>query len=360
MGLPRLNHLELLADDFASIFELSASRWSELDGSEILLTGGTGFFGSWICHSLLWAMKNSRHRFKVNVLCRDPKRFLDECPYFKDSPHFSFFAHDISRPLDTAIGADYIVHAATPASAQLNQEAPMVMIDTIVSGTRNILEYAARVKPKNFLFISSGAVYGKIEYGIPIAETNLQAPDTMQPLNAYGEAKRLAELLCAIYSKTYGFKQSSLRCFAFVGPFMAFNQHFAIGNFIEDSIRQRPILIKGDDRTMRSYMYGSDMVRAVVSLLVLAPGGEAINVGSDQAISIGQLATSIRDVLHSDSELSFAENRSLPEKIDWYIPDISRLRLKYQVAPVMSLEQSVRATGAWLRKVQSKQNTVIH
>ena len=140
----------------------------------------------------------------------------------------------------------YLIHAATEASASLNNEEPLVMLDSITAGTRRVLDFAAQQPLKAFLFTSSGAVYGKQPPEMThIPETYTGAPDPLDPKNAYAEGKRYAELLCSIYSRQYHVPVKIARCFAFVGPYLPLDIHFAIGNFIRDGLNGGPIVVKG-------------------------------------------------------------------------------------------------------------------
>ena len=132
----------------------------------------------------------------------------------------------------------FIIHGAVDTDAKVDNETPLTIFDTIVQGTRRALDYAVKARCLKFLFISSGAVYGKQPPEMTnIPESYLGGPDTMEPGSDYGEAKRAAEFLCSSYHTRYPNIETKIaRCFAFVGPHMPLNSHFAIGNFIRDAI----------------------------------------------------------------------------------------------------------------------------
>src|ERR687890_242531 len=130
------------------------------------------------------------------------------------------------------------------------------MLDTITVGTRRILDFATQQPTDAFLFTSSGAVYGKQPANIThIGEKEIYSLDINNPNSAYAEGKRLAELYCSIYHSHYNLPVKIARCFAFVGPYLPLDKHFAIGNFISNALKKENIIIKGDGSPFRSYLY---------------------------------------------------------------------------------------------------------
>jgi dTDP-glucose 4,6-dehydratase len=170
-------------------------------------------------------------------------------------------------------------------------------------------------------------------------------PDPALPKNAYAEGKRAAEQLCAIATDA-GIPVRIARCFAFVGPHMPFDKHFAIGNFIADAVEGRPINIKGDGTPQRSYMYMSDLVRALVSILIDGVTGRTYNVGSDSALTIKELADRVNLVVGGQG-VTLANGASDPE--DRYVPDTTRLSTELKFVPAVPLDAAIARTAAWYR-----------
>lgn len=130
-------------------------------GKRVFITGGTGFFGCWLLESFCWANDHLDLRASVTVLTRDPQTFARKAPHLAAHPAIRLYIGDV-RSFDFPVGEfSHVIHAATEASAQLNDENPLWMLDTIVEGTRHTLEFARHCGTPKFLLASSGAVYGK-------------------------------------------------------------------------------------------------------------------------------------------------------------------------------------------------------
>jgi len=223
------------------------------------------------------------------------------------------------------------------------------MLDTIIRGTKRTLEFAVSAGAKRFLFVSSGAVYGKQPWEIThLPESYQGAPDPMDPNSAYGEGKRVGELLCAMAHKDNGLETAIARCFAFVGPHLPLDAHFAIGNFIRDAIKGEPIKVK-DGSPYRSYLYAADLAIWLWTILFKGEACHPYNVGSDQEITIAELAQTVASALggsvaSSTSPLKF----SLPATR--YVPDVRRIGKELGLATAIKLSDSLQRIAVWLRQ----------
>ncbi|MDQ2872261.1 MAG: NAD-dependent epimerase/dehydratase family protein, partial [Candidatus Eremiobacteraeota bacterium] len=254
---------------------------ARLRGASLFLTGGTGFIGRWLLAML--ARANALHSLdlELTVLTRDVARFSNERPQLAAIRCLRFLEGDV-RFFEFPKGRfTHVIHAAADTSVAADNR-PLELVDTIVGGTRRVLDFALMAEVRRVLMLSSGAVYGAVPADMPAVDEHYRgACATTDRRSTYGQAKRLAEQLMTIYAAENGLGTVIARAFAFVGPGLPLDAHFAIGNFIRDAVRGRTIVVRGDGTPMRSYLYSGDLAAWLVKLLVDGTSGEAYNVGSD-------------------------------------------------------------------------------
>lgn len=341
-----------LSKELDLIVQNSLAVWSELRGARVFITGGTGFYGTWLLDSLVLAELQLELGVEVVVLSRNPDHFLDGNPFLQKQSFLSFIEGDIRTFTFPDGKFTHVIHAATEASEKLNRENPLLMIDTIVEGTRRALEFAVQSEAKHFLHTSSGAVYGDLPASLgPVSEDYKGGPDISHPKWAYGEAKRLAELLCCIYGESHGISVKNARCFATIGPRLPLDTHFAIGNFIADALAGRDLIIKGDGTPIRSYIDVADLTVWLWHILAFGKAGNAYNVGSEKGFSIADIATIVRDVLNPALAIKIL-GRAMPQQLaSFYVPSTQKAQTELRLTPGISLEISLRRTSEWEKRV---------
>jgi len=316
-----------------------------IKGSNIFITGATGFFGKWLLESFLYLNKKLDLNIKVYALSRNPEKFLEQFPFYETEKSIIWITGDIRTFEFPAEQFGYIIHTATDADAKLNSENPLLMLDVITEGTRRILEFAkTQTALKALLLTSSGAVYGKQPENIThIKEDDGFHIDINCSDSAYAEGKRLSELYCSIYAKQYNIPIKIARCFAFVGPYLPLNKHFAIGNFISNILLNQDIVIKGDGTPTRSYMYASDLTIWLLTILFKGKVNVPYNVGSDRAISIIDLARLVNRFSSSKKEVKVLGLNCNKVK-EQYVPDITRSKETLNLQLYVNLEESINKT----------------
>jgi nucleoside-diphosphate-sugar epimerase len=337
-----------LARDLDHVLEHTGDVWNQLQGARIFVTGGTGFFGCWLLESFAWACDRLRLDASVTVLTRSPKAFRRKAPHLAAHSAIHLVHGDIRSFPFPAGHFSHVIHGATESSTNPNPDQPLLMLDTIVNGTRRALDFAAAASAQRFLLISSGAVYGTQPPEMAgVSETYGGGPDPTDPRAVYAEGKRLAELQCALYSRNRGIACPIARCFAFVGPYLPLDVHFAIGNFIGDCLHQRSIEIRGDGTPYRSYLYAADLAIWLWTILVRGESCRPYNVGSEREWSIAELAASVAAVLEPSTDIRV---RGIPRPgtaAERYIPDTRRARLELGLREQITLEDAIRRTAEW-------------
>jgi len=294
----------------------------------LFITGGTGFFGKSMLDYRLRHPEWEWSKAEWVVLSRSPDGFVASCPKLTNQHGVSFVAGDVRDFAFPEGQFDAIIHAATSAVTTLSDEE---MTSVILDGARRIVEFAKATGCPTLLFTSSGAVYG------PRTSPSCEEDDCA-PTTAYGKGKLMAEKLLV----GSGLNVKIARCFAFSGPHLNRNIHYAVGNFIQNCIDGKPIVINGDGTPLRSYLYADDLVEWLFAILERGERGRPYNVGSDRAVSIRELAETVRAVLDSKSEIVVKGTPDTGAKPSVYVPNIERARNELGLEVKVALEDSIR------------------
>ena len=309
---------------------------SELAGKRIFMTGATGLFGRWILSEL------AEVDLELVLLTRDPDAFTESFPIIRKM-QVAFVTGDV-RSFDFPIGHfDFIVHAATPVVSDRLSDSELSTV--ILKGTQRVLDFATQSGCHRLLYVSSGAVYGQQPKDVErVAETS-----PCKPTSSYGRAKLDAEAIC-LRSQV---DCVIARCFAFVGPSIPLDAHFAIGNFIGNCLRNESIDIKGDGTPLRSYMYASDLVEWLLAILLRGHTSEVYNVGSEVAISIAELAHKVRTILATDDSIEIRSAFSSGQNIQRYVPSHQKAVESLGLEMKVDLECAIRNTVESWRRLNS-------
>ena len=346
----------IIAEDIRGVLSRTQSLWPDLKGASVFITGATGFFGIWLLETLLAANRAFSLECRVNALSRDPSRFIAKAPHLANDQALSFTTGDV-RSFEFPSGpVTHIIHAAAELSTTLNASDPAAMFEVCVEGTRRALDLAREKRASKFLLTSSGAVYGHQPPDLShVPEDFTGAPAPLDRRNAYAEGKRAAEFFCGLAASDQAapVPVSIARCFAFVGPHLPLDLHFAIGNFICDALAGRPIRINGDGSPYRSYLYAAALTEWLITILLRGGPGRAYNVGSEEAVSIIELAKHVVAAAaklrptHPPLEIVVAQRAQFSMPADRYVPNCNRTREELGVAAVTSLNEAILRTMRW-------------
>ena len=278
-----IDDLTLIADKLSKDFTFYRNK-------KIFVTGGTGFFGKWLLESFIFLNNNHALNVTLTILSRSPEIFAKDYPHLANHDHFTFIQGDVRDLSDINTRYDLIIHAATDASSELNKSEPELMRSTIMDGAQAICDLAKRVNCHRILYTSSGAAYGPQ----PDNMTNMSETFVNNPLFNHNDAYASAKLESEQYFQKHTSCEVMIaRCFAFAGPYLPLCGNYAFGNFIQDEMNHRDIVIKGDGSAIRSYLYAADLVVWLLRILSSGVDRDIYNVGSNHAISIKELAKKI-------------------------------------------------------------------
>jgi dTDP-glucose 4,6-dehydratase len=302
---------------------------------------------------ILKEQTNSKHTWiNIIVMSRSPENFRNKYPEFYGHSWLKFCKGDVmhlsSFPKSTQF--THLMHAATD-SASRDKYTNLERHDQIVYGTRNALEYSVKNNIGRFLFISSGAVYGKNTQYDTLDEDLLIGANPLQSKNAYSVAKYEAEHLCTLYGEMYNIEYVVARCFTFIGSDLVHAPNFAIVNFISDALWSKEIVVKGDGLACRTYLYQDDLAYWLKVILIHGLSGQAYNVGSDEVVSISELAYLVRDLVSPGKLVRIlGKQKERDVKIDRYIPNITKANFELGLNVEITLEDSIKKTAAIMKK----------
>ncbi|HQS09916.1 MAG TPA: NAD(P)-dependent oxidoreductase [Xanthobacteraceae bacterium] len=336
-----------LDDDLDLAVDAVGPAWEALRGARLFLTGGTGFVGRWLLETLARADARLGLGIDAVILTRDPAAFAARAPRLATRPGFSFHRGDVRAFAYPRGDFTHFIHGATDSGGDLGASDPRAMFDTIALGTKRVLDFAVAKGVSRGLHLSTGAVLGRQPWDLShMAETFPGAADGAGAFDAYGEGKRAAETLCAVYGRQFGLSVSVARLFAFAGPFQPLDSRFAIGNFIRDALAGRTVAVKGDGRAVRSYLYAGDLAAWLWCLLARGPAGGTYHVGSDEAVAVGDLAARVARLAGNGSyEIQGAADSGWnPGR---YVPSVDAIVRDLGVRRTVGLDQAILRTVAW-------------
>jgi nucleoside-diphosphate-sugar epimerase len=332
--------LEFIADNLKSVIK-------KLGNKHIFITGASGFIGSWLVESIIYITEKSELNISISILTRDKAKFIANYPHLNSYKLLNIIEGDIQEIQSGIIDeVDYIIHAATDTKNYLGGDNSDIITSTIVEGTKNILEIARKQKKlKKLLFLSSGAIYGPRAIDSQATKESDQSfIDCNSSISSYAESKRYAELLCAIYHKKFNVPYVTARCFSFLGPRLPLDSHFAIGNFINNILNNEDIVISGNGKDIRSYLYIADLTIWLLTMLINAEEGKVYNVGSDQYYNLEEIVSSIIKQLNIDIKCKILNRHN---SNSFYVPNIDKISQELNVKINNNLFDSIKKTINW-------------
>lgn len=340
----------MIVEETARLFPLSISHWEKLRNARIFMTGATGLFGRWLLPAMLHANETLGLNLKVVLLSRNVAGFLQGMPGLSSGDCVDFIEGDVRNFEFSRQHFEYVIHGATTSAHEtFNGETSLEKFNTLVDGTRRVLEFARIANARRILFFSSGVVYGALPDNMSaVPEDFYGAPDTTDHRTGLAQAKRAAEYLCAEYANLFGFEVAIARCFSFAGPLLPTDLHYAFGNFIHQALHSEKIVVQSDGSPIRSYLYLGDLVNWMLPLLTLKGNHTVYNIGSDHSVTIRELADLVKGIVAPSKDVEILGRHSYsvgnsPRNI--YVPDITRIRQEFGVEVKTPLKDIIELTA---------------
>ncbi len=317
------------------------------DKKNVLVTGGAGFIGSFLCEKLL---ADSR------VICVD--NFLTSQESNIDSllknPDFEFIRQDVNAPFDLESfpelarfklkfqGIQEIYHLACPMSAKKFDQYQMQTLYSNSIGMKNILDLSVRYKAK-VVHASTSVVYGARPVdGHSFTEADFGAVDMLSPRACYDEGKRFAETCCSTYARVHGLDIRIARMFRTYGPRMPLYDGQMIPDFITDALDNKDLVIFGDESFKTSFAYVSDIVDGLIKCMNAPAGLGPINLGSDLDVSLVDVAQRIIEMTGSTSRITFQPRLLFMTELG--LPDLTNVKEKLGWLPLVGLDDGLKKT----------------
>jgi len=302
-------------------------------GTTVLVTGGSGFLGSWLCEKLLEQGND--------VLCLDNFFTGDKRNIYHllGNPRFELIRHDVTFPVYLEV--DQIYNLACPASPVHYQYDPVQTLKTSIHGAINMLGLAKRTGAK-ILQASTSEVYGDPDVH-PQVEEYWGNVNTLGPRACYDEGKRAAETLFMDYHRQHGVAVKIIRIFNTYGPRMHPRDGRVVSNFILQALRNEDITIYGDGDQTRSFCYRDDLIDGMIRLMATPPEITGpINVGNPGEFTIRELAELTIELTGASSKLV---TRPLPQDDPRRRkPDITKARKILGWEPKTPLREGLQHT----------------
>lgn len=346
-----------LADDLNFILEHSGDVWESLRDQQIFVTGGTGFIGTWLMESFVWANDKLNLNARAVLLTRNPDAFRRKAPHAARHPSIHLHPGEAAS-FEFPDGVfPFVIHGATEPHIPSTPEEPTANFDLDLRATRRALDFARTHGTKKFLFTSSGKAYGNQPWEMTnVPEDYPGAPLTVDLTAPYGQAKHASEFICAMYGRQFGFTTVLTRLFAFAGPHLPLDLNFAIGNFVRDVLAGGPVRIDADGTPYRSYLYAAEMAIWMWTLLVRGES-RVYNVGSGEGLTIAELARRVVENTVPGTPIEIARKPVPGAPPSRYVPAVDRVGQELGLRQILPLDEQIRRMYAWNQRHTSPAQT---
>lgn len=265
--------------------------WDKLAGKAVLVTGATGFIGSFLVQALLEHASTYGTDLKVIAMVRSEEKARAKFAEYLPSERLVFLAGDVTEKVRTDLPADYVIHCASNAAPDQYASDPVGTMKINFYGTLNLLEYARECGAERFLYVSTIEVYGKTENLETIGEEDFGYISSSNVRSCYPESKKCCENLTICYGSQYGLDVSVGRLSYIYGAGMSKTDSKVCALFARQVAAGNDIVMKSEGTQLRSYTYVSDAITGLLTVLIEGGNGQAYNIASSTSrITIADMA----------------------------------------------------------------------
>ena len=305
------------------------------EGNTVLVTGATGLIGS-LC------IKAMQQNGRINIigLARNQEKVQQ---LFENTNNTIFLYQDIKDTIPDTVRCDYIIHTANSTTSQYFLSNPVEVVDSIYTGTKQVLEYARKQEIKGMVYLSSMEVFGVVKSDARVREDELGKLDIQNIRSCYSEGKRLAELLCKSYSEEYKVPVRIARLAQTFGAGVQKTENRVFAQFARSAIKGENIVLHTKGQSVGNYCYTRDVIKAIFLLLTNGENGDVYTVVNEETTrTIAEMAEMVaKEFSGGKSQVVF----DIPQTNQYgYAPD-TELRLS---------SEKLRSLG-WLPEVDLKE-----
>lgn len=282
-------------EDMEQVASASYIPWHQLKDKHILITGATGLIGFNLVSALCYVARTKKISLHVVALVRNiQKAELRFQEILAEGAPLEFIEGDLQDLPEISGAVDYIIHGGSPTASRYFAENPVEISRINLESSAALLELARKKESLGFLFLSSMEVYGSLHRQEKVDEHHESFVDTMKPRNAYPEAKRMVESLCASYAKEYGVPAKVIRLTQTFGIGVREHDQRVFAQFARSAMNGQNIVLMTPGGTRRCYLYTADAVTAILTVLLGGKDGEAYNAANEATYcSIKEMAEKV-------------------------------------------------------------------
>lgn len=350
----------IVEQDLNTIAEAINEEARLLEGKTVLITGGSGFIGSYIVAAI-----DLLNRKRLSKPCRvisldiyitgqnSRNNLIREI----DSEHISFIRHDVRTPFELDGPVDYIISAAGVASPVYYKKFPIETIEGTIFGIKNALEMARQKKVRGILYFSSSEIYGDPGPNfIPTPETYKGNVSSIGERSCYDESKRVGETMCRAFFVVHKVPVRIVRPFNVYGPGMKSTDYRVIPTMLSRGLQGKELTVHDKGNQTRTFCYITDAVAGFFKVLLKGRDGEVYNVGNDaEEINMLALAETIASSVFQNKVhvklVSYPENYPQDEPMR-RCPDLSKIKKELGYMQKVSLREGLQRSFAWMRDTE--------